>query len=161
MNASVLERLERFLTARQVPFELVHHEPVYTSEEAARVRGTSLASGAKALICKADDEFRMFVMPAHLKLANKRVRAALGARRLRFATKDEVLEMTGLRPGSIPPFGSLFGLPTCCDEQLAEQTEINFNAGDHSISIRMAFEDYRAAELPQLGHFADPPEAAL
>jgi Ala-tRNA(Pro) deacylase len=59
-------------------------------------------------------------------------------------------------PGAIPPFGSLFGLPTWCDEELAQQAQINFNAGDHSISISMAYADYAAVEQPRLGPWAEP-----
>ncbi len=57
--------------------------------------------------------------------------------------------MTGLAPGSIPPFGSLFQLETWCDERLAEQPQINFNAGDHAISLSMTLADYVTAEQPQ------------
>jgi Ala-tRNA(Pro) deacylase len=66
-----------------------------------------------------------------------------------------VQQLTGLAPGSIPPFGSLFSLPTWCDERLAEQARINFNAGDHSISISMTYADYIAAEQPKVGTFAE------
>ena len=63
--------------------------------------------------------------------------------------------MTGLTPGSIPPFGSLFGLPTLCDERLGENEMINFNAGDHSISVSMRYADYVQVEKPELGMFAE------
>lgn len=152
---TVLQRLTDWLTAEQVPFTRVEHEAVYTSEDAARVRGSALASGAKALVCKADQQLVLFVLPADRKLASKSIRRHLGTRQLRFATPDEVLQVTGLKPGSIPPFGSLFGLATYCDQRLAEQPEINFNAGDHCVSFRMTFEAYRSAEQPQLGTFAE------
>lgn len=119
------------------------------------MRGTPLASGAKALICRADDRFVMIVLPADRKLASKAVRQAAKIKSLRFASRDEVEQLTGLQPGSIPPFGSLFDLPTWCDERLSEQPRINFNAGDHSISISMAYEDYLAAEQPKLGQYAE------
>ena len=61
-----------------------------------------------------------------------------------------VEQLTGLQPGSIPPFGSLFALPTCCDPALAANASINFNAGDHAISIQMAYADYVALEQPRL-----------
>jgi Ala-tRNA(Pro) deacylase len=153
MTKTVLERLVELLDSRRIAFQRLEHEPVYTSADAARVRGTTLSSGAKALICKADDVFVLFVIPADRKLANKQVRQALGTRQLRFATADEVLELTGLRPGSIPPFGSLFGLTTYCDQQLANEPRINFNAGDHCVSINLAWSDYLAAEAPQIGEF--------
>ncbi|MBW2535057.1 MAG: hypothetical protein JRI55_26430 [Deltaproteobacteria bacterium] len=150
----MLSRLRVRLDACGVAYEISDHEPVYTSEQAARVRGTPMESGAKALVCKAGDDFHLFVMPASLKLHTKAVRRALGIQRLRFATREELLELTGLTPGCVPPFGSLFGLPTRCDEKLAEQPRINFNAGDHGVSIGMNFADYAAVEQPILGRIA-------
>jgi hypothetical protein len=60
-----------------------------------------------------------------------------------------------LGPCVIPPFGSLFGLPTLCDERLGDNEVINFNAGDHSISLSMRYADYVLAEKPELGTFAE------
>jgi Ala-tRNA(Pro) deacylase len=154
MPPTVFERVETLLAQRGVQFKVLRHEPVFTSEEAARVRGTPLASGAKALICKGEQAFVMFVVPADRKLDSHAVRAAKRWKKMRFATREEVLAMTGLAPGSIPPFGSLFDLPTLCDERLSQNETINFNAGDHSISISMRYADYLAAEQPELGLFA-------
>ena len=52
MQASIFDRVEKLLTEQNISFDVLRHEPVYTSQAAAAVRGTSLASGAKALICK-------------------------------------------------------------------------------------------------------------
>ena len=101
------------------------------------------------------DAFVMFVLPADRKLDSHAVRQAKGWRKLRFATREEVLEKTGLTPGSIPPFGSLFGLPTLCDRRLGENAVINFNAGDHGISVSMQYTEYLKAEKPELGEFAE------
>ena len=155
MSQSVFQRVEGRLKQHAAAFDVLRHEPVYTSEEAAAVRGTPLSSGAKALICKGDEEFVMFVLPADRKLASKAIRRARGWRKLRFATGEEVEELTGLKPGSIPPFGSLFGLPTFCDSRLGENETINFNAGDHRISVSMAYVDYVKVEVPELGGFAE------
>ncbi len=152
--SSTFDRLSELLRQNDARFNVMRHEPVFTSEEAAQVRGTSLASGAKALICKVDDGFVMFVLPADRKLDSKAARKQLKARSMRFASHDEVLDMTGLKPGSIPPFGSLFDLKTYCDERLRDATVINFNAGDHSISICMDYAEFERVEQPEIGSFA-------
>ncbi len=151
----VLDRLQAKLSAAGVAYDVLHHAPVFTSEEAAAARGTSLASGAKALVCKADERFVLIVLPADRRLAGKLVRKSANVKSLRFATKDEVERLTGLAPGSIPPFGSLFDLPTWCDELLAAQSRINFNAGDHAVSINLAYADYLRVEEPRLGAFSE------
>jgi len=155
MSSSVFDRVESLLHEHGITFQVLRHEPVYTSEEAARVRGTPLASGAKALIVKGEDGFAMFVVPANRKLDSHAVRRVKGWKKMRFATREEVLELTGLTPGSIPPFGSIFGLHTHCDERLAENDVINFNAGDHGISVSMRYVDYVPVEKPEPGKFAE------
>lgn len=146
---TVFERLTAFLDEHHATYGVIRHEPVFTSEEAARVRGTPLQSGAKALVVKAGDNVVMLVLPADRKLDSKKARDALHAKNIRFATKEEVLEKTGLTPGSIPPFGSLFTLPTYCDPALDENPSINFNAGDHAISVQMALSEYLRVENPR------------
>jgi Ala-tRNA(Pro) deacylase len=153
-NPSVFARLVAALEAAGVPFTHTHHKPVYTSAEAAAARGVPLHSGAKALIVKHEDLFTMAVMPADLALDNNALRKILGTRRVRFANKEELLQLTGLTPGSIPPFGSFFGLQTICDERLAENEEINFNVASHSDSLRMKYDDYLNYEKPTIARIA-------
>ena len=155
----VFKRLLAALSAAGVSVAHSHHEPVYTSAQAAAVRGTTLHSGAKALVVKAGDDFVMAVMPADFSLDGTALRKYLGCKRLRFATNEEVLSLTGLAPGSIPPFGSLFGLPTICDERLADNQQINFNAGSHSDSIQMDYAAYASFESPRIARIAKPAEA--
>ena len=150
MANTVFERIEELLNRNNVTFTVLRHEPVFTSEQAAAVRGAPLSSGAKALVVKAGDRFVMLILPADRKLDSKKARDGLAVKALRFANKEEVEQLTGLQPGSIPPFGSLFQLPTYCDPALADNPSINFNAGDHSISVQMSYQDYVSVEKPAL-----------
>ena len=154
-DSTVSDRLANFLTEKSIPFEVLEHEPVYTSEQAAEVRGVSLSSGAKALICKINGGYVLFVIPGDRRLATKHVRKELGFKKFRFANEDELLELSGLTPGAIPPFGSLWSIQTICDLALAEEEKINFNAGDHCISFSMSFKDYQTAENPRMAGLSE------
>ena len=101
----VHDRIVSFLTEAGVSFRQLHHEPTPTSADAARVRGEPIGSGAKALLLKADDTFRLFVLPGDRRLDSASVKRQLGLVRLRFASKEELLAQTGLVPGAVPPFG--------------------------------------------------------
>lgn len=150
-NSSIFDRISERLNSAGVIFKVLDHQPVYTSAEAATVRGVDLHSGAKALIVKVETQFVMIVLPADFSLHTKAVKQAMNCKNLRFANAEEVLSLTALTPGSIPPFGSLFNLPTYCDSRLADNETINFNAGMHSRSINLAYADYLAVEKPALG----------
>ena len=151
----VLERIQNLLAEHGVPFHIVSHRPVYTSSEAAEVRGVSLKSGAKALIVKVKEEFVMLVLPGDRRLDRKKLRGNLGYKSVRFATSEEVQELTGLTPGAIPPFGSLFQLKTYCDPALGENEEINFNCGTHTKSMTIRYEDYLKTEKPTVVEFSE------
>ncbi|HUW84307.1 MAG TPA: YbaK/EbsC family protein [Phycisphaerae bacterium] len=155
-ETTVPGRIVDLLERHQVLFDRSSHRPVYTSADAAEVRGESLHSGAKALLVKTDSGFVLLVLPGDCKLDSKATKRLAGSKSLRFATREEVAELTGLEPGSIPPFGSLFGLPTFCDAGLAECEQINFNAGAHTESIRMRYQDYQHVESPTVGAFSRP-----
>ena len=155
-ETTVLERIVDLLERHQVSFDRTSHEAVYTSADAARVRGESLHSGGKALVVKTDTGFVLLVLPGDCKLDSTATKKLAGSKSLRFATREEVAELTGLEPGSIPPFGSLFGLPTFCDAGLAECERISFNAGAHTESIRMRYQDYLHVESPTVVEFSRP-----
>jgi prolyl-tRNA editing enzyme YbaK/EbsC (Cys-tRNA(Pro) deacylase) len=139
---AVTERLTRWLVEQGAHFRVLEHEPVFTSEEAARVRGTPIEAGAKALVLQTGERPVHVVLPGNRRVDNARLRAVLGTRTLRFATADELLALTGCAPGAVPPFGNLFGLDVLVDEELAGREEIAFNAGSNAVSIAMRCEDF-------------------
>jgi Ala-tRNA(Pro) deacylase len=138
----VTERLLRWLREQGPSFRLLEHAPVFTSEEAARVRGTPIEAGAKALVLRAEEQTVHVVLPGHRRVDNALLRAILGTRTLRFATPEELLTLTGCTPGAVPPFGNLFGLTVLVDEELAHREDIAFNAGSHTVSIVMRCADF-------------------
>ena len=136
--------------------ESFHHDAVRTSEEAAAEREDyTLRQGAKALIVRAKipnqgRQFLMLVFPADRKFEGAKVKAALGAKDIRFATEAEVEELTdGVKPGGVPPFGNRFGLRVVCDPTLFENERIVFNAG-RTTSIGMLSSDYRRFVEPEI-----------
>ena len=142
MRTPVTERLETWLREQGARYRLLEHAPVFTSGEAARVRGTPVEAGAKALVLLAAAAPVQVVLPGSRRVDNARVRALLGTRTLRFATPEELLALTGCAPGAVPPFGNLFGLPVLVDEALAARAEIAFNAGSNDVSIVMTAADF-------------------
>jgi Ala-tRNA(Pro) deacylase len=148
------ERLLQVLADRAVPHQVMRHRPVRTSAEASQVRGTPLDAGAKALVCHADEGIVLIVVPADARLDNRAFRQQAGVKNVRMIDPERVLELVGAPVGAVPPFGSLFGLPTYCDREVAERELIAFNAGGRDVSVTMRGPDYAALEQPLLGQFA-------
>lgn len=140
-----VQKIKSLLEENHIEFETFEHEPVRTSEEAAKIRpGYTLEQGAKALIVKTKLGFLMLVMPAHLRMSGNKIKKHLGVKEVRFATPDEVSTVTeGVQVGGVPPFGNLFNLPIIVDPKLFLNERIVFNAGDRSYSIALSSNDYR------------------
>jgi prolyl-tRNA editing enzyme YbaK/EbsC (Cys-tRNA(Pro) deacylase) len=136
-SASVLGSIRQLLSSRGVEFREVKHPPTATSEESAAARGEELRVGGKALLMKGDqDGFALFVLPADRKVDSAAIRQHLGLKRLRFATAEELVELTGLVPGSVPPFGRpILPFDLYVDSALKTNDRIAFNAGSLTDSI--------------------------
>mgnify|MGYP001614304673 CR=1 FL=1 len=137
----VFNKIIELLDKNNIKYEIKEHKETYTSEQAAEYRGEDLKIGAKAMILKGDD-FLMCVISAARRINSKKVREIINCKKLRFATKEEVIEKTGCVPGSVPPFGNIFGLRLLVDESLLENEYIAFNAGMLTKSIKMKKDDY-------------------
>ena len=139
---SIIETLDRL----GVEYTLEHHEPTYTSEDSSRIRGTSMEMGAKALIVKVGKVFRLFVMSASLRLDTQKIKAHFSEKKIRFATPEEMMELTGLVPGSVPPFGEpILPFSLHIDPSILEQEMVSFNVGSLTDSITMRCEDWQKA----------------
>src|SRR5271165_3341506 len=102
---TTLDQIRQHLQSLAIDFREVHHAPTFTSEESAKARGEDLRIGGKALLMKTGDVFRLFVLSAVLKADSAAIRERFGSKKIRFASADELKELTGLVPGSVPPFG--------------------------------------------------------
>jgi len=144
------------LNVAGVDYRTVHHAPTRTSEESAQARGESIKIGGKALLMKVGKEFRLFVISAALKADNAAIRAHFNEKKSRFASRDELFEMTGLVPGCVPPFGEpILPFPLYCDASIPANDKIAFNSGSLTDSVIMSMDDYLRIAQPEIIRFAD------
>ncbi|MFT5686918.1 MAG: Ala-tRNA(Pro) deacylase [Myxococcota bacterium] len=153
---SVLHHIEALIA--DVPHQRIVHDPIATARDAAVLRGTPLAIGGKSLVMKFDGVFGVFVISSARRSQGNVIRKFLGARRMRFATREELLVLTGLTPGCVPPLGRpIFDLPLYVDQSIADNAQIAFSAGSHTVSVVMAVPDYLAIARPDaVFSFASP-----
>src|SRR3989338_3315925 len=150
---TIFEKIIELLNSQKVNYSLKDHPPTRTSEESALHRGEPLKIGAKAMVMKIDTEFIMAVLPADRKIDSIKLKAILNTKNLRFASKEELFEITTLVPGVIPPFGSVFNLPLIVDKALLEEEYMAFNAGSLEKSIKMKTKEYMDVVTPRMEEF--------
>ncbi len=142
-ESSTYSRLKSFLDSNGVLYREVHHEPTRTSEESAKARGEDISIGGKAILMKVDNTFMLFVISASKKIDSQKIKKHFNAKKLRFANTEELQELTGLVPGSVPPFGKpVLPFDVYVDTSVKENKQIAFNAGLLTDSIIMQTEDF-------------------
>lgn len=153
-------RIRSLLREQGAEFRELHHGPTRTSEESAKARGEELKNGGKSLLLKVGDDFRLFVFSAALALDSRSLKGRFGTRYVRFATKEELLERTGLVPGSVPPFGyPVLPFELFVDTSIEANERIAFNAGSLTDSVIMPVADYLRVAKPVIFTFASPRDA--
>ena len=138
------------LQDKGVPFKQLEHEPVFTSQQAAAVRGLTLEQGAKSLLFKTKQGFVLVVLPGDKRVDSKRLKKLLDVSDVRFASPEEVKTQMGCEIGACYPFGLVAGLRTIVDASLSNQDTISFNPGRHDRSIKIAFSDYVRLANPEI-----------
>jgi prolyl-tRNA editing enzyme YbaK/EbsC (Cys-tRNA(Pro) deacylase) len=155
LSAPVLDAIRALLEREHVTYRHVLHEPTFTSEESARARGEDVKVGGKALVVKAGDDFRLLVLSAALTADWNALKRHFGVKKVRMADREELLALTGLVPGSVPPFGRpILPLDLYVDPSVFDNPIIAFNAGSLTDSLILAVEDYRRVAQPAVFSFA-------
>ncbi|RJR26584.1 hypothetical protein C4561_04820 [candidate division WWE3 bacterium] len=151
---TVLEKIIQKLDDEGIDYSRIDHEPVYTSEEAARIRDADISMGAKAIVCFADKKPCLIVVPGDKKIGFKAFKTLFNVKDMRMASASEVIALTTLEIGSIPPTGSLMDLKSYFDESFKSKDKVAFNAGSHTVSVLMKARDLIMIEDPAFGDFA-------
>src|SRR3990167_4672930 len=141
---NLYEKIKDLLDSNNIDYTEIGHEPVFTSEQAAKVRKSNIDEGAKALIFLADDKPIQLVIQGSKRVDKDKFKSQFGFTKLKMASAEQVKVTSGVEPGAVAPFGNLFDppIPVYATNSLLNLENIEFNAGDHCISIFMKAKDF-------------------
>jgi Ala-tRNA(Pro) deacylase len=143
--------IERYLRLHQLVAKERQHPAAFTAHQLAEVEHLPEAMVAKTVFFWCDDQLVMGVVPANRHLNLARVRKQTHAARVRLATEREIADhVSTLQLGSIPPFGSMFGLPVMADKSLLEADVIEVPAGLPTEALKLRLRDWLRAEAPDV-----------
>lgn len=152
---AISPRIRNFLEENGVRFECYSHPPAFTAQETAAAQHVPGQLLAKTVIVKLDGRLAMAVLPAPYNVDFQRLGAAAGAERAELASEQEFAHLfPDCDLGAMAPFGNLYGLSVYVDETLTRDKEIYFNAGSHTESIKMSYEDFARLVQPKVSSFA-------
>ena len=97
------------LDSRGIEYIAVEHEAVYNIEEADRLELPHREAATKNLFIKDDKKRNYFVVviPEYDRLNLRALREKIQSRPLKFANENELMDIMGLIPGQVTPFGTL------------------------------------------------------
>ena len=73
----------------------------------------------------------------------RKLRQLVGRSRVRMATEEEVLEVTGYRVGTVSPFGLKNPVRVLIDESVLREEEVSLGSGVRQMAIIMKSSDLR------------------
>ena len=148
------------LTQLGIPHRVFTHEtPVTSFEQAASDRNQRPEQIVRSILFQIrEGEFVMVLMAGRDQVDWKKLRALVKRSRIRMATEDEVLAVTGYRVGTVSPFGVKSQFKVLIDASVLREEEVSIGSGVRNMALILQSADVRkalgAAEIVELGESA-------
>lgn len=128
-----------------IPHHVFKHEtPVTSFEQAASDRSQRPEQIVRSILFQIrPEEFLMVLVAGPAQVDWKKLRQLVKRSRVRMATEEEVLEVTGYRVGTVSPFGLKKQVKILIDSSVLKEEEISIGSGVRNMAIIMKSEDLR------------------
>lgn len=135
------------LDKRNIPHQVFRHEtPVTSFEQAAADRNQRPEQIVRSILFQIrPEEFMMILVAGREQVDWKKLRQLVGRSRVRMATEEEVLDVTGYRVGTVSPFGMKNQVKVLIDESVLKEEEISIGSGVRNMAIILKSADLRQA----------------
>jgi len=144
--------LDAFLKKAHVPFTVLRYPAAFTAQHEAAASHTPGRLWAKTVVCMADEEPVLAVVPAHFIVDLERLRALAKAMTVRLARENELADLwPECEPGATSPFLTRRCLRVFVDRGLVGEPELVISAGTHTDAVRMHFGDFAELTQPVIG----------
>lgn len=149
---AIPKRLTTSLDTAKVKYDVVEHRKVYTAYDLAQTTKSKLAHVAKTLLVRADKDFVLVTLPAHLRLDLKKLKALLKAKTVSIVTERSMLAKLKAKPGALVPFGSHYKVASVVDRALMRAERVLVGAGSFTQSLRIKVKDWGKVDAPTVGN---------
>ena len=142
-----------------------HTTPVTSFEQAALDRKQRPEQMVRSILFQIrPEEFVMVLVAGREQVDWKKLRQLVKRSRVRMATEEEVLEVTGYQVGTVSPFGLKNPVKILIDASVLKEEEISLGSGVRNVAIIMKSMDLRRAlgdaEIVSLMEQSHPPSSA-
>ena len=124
----------------------IHEKPLMSFEQAAEERDQRPEQIVRSILFQIrPEEFLMVLVAGRDQVDWKKLRQLVKRSRIRMATEEEVLEVTGYRIGTVSPFGIKTPIRVLIDESVLKEEEISIGSGTRQMAIIMKRSDVQHA----------------
>ena len=130
-----------------IPHQVFRHEkPLMSFEQAAEERKQRPEQIVRSILFQIrPEEFVMVLVAGREQVDWRKLRQLVGRSRVRMATEEEVLEVTGYRVGTVSPFGLKNQVKILIDSSVLQEEEVSLGSGARQIAVIMKSADLRRA----------------
>jgi Cys-tRNA(Pro)/Cys-tRNA(Cys) deacylase len=130
-----------------IPHRVFRHEtPVTSFEQAASDRDQRPEQIVRSILFQVrPDEFLMILVAGPAQVDWRKLRQLVKRSRVRMATEEEVLEVTGYRIGTVSPFGMRNQVRVLIDKSVLGEEEVSIGSGVRNIAIILKSADLHHA----------------
>jgi Ala-tRNA(Pro) deacylase len=147
--------ISEFLDRNHARYSLLAHPDAYTAQEEAAAAHIPGREWAKTVVCFADDQPILAVVPAPFGVDLNRLQQVAHAHSVRLAKEKEFASLfQECELGAMPPLGPLYGQRVFIDERLTKDPQVAFSAGSHHDTIRMPYAEFERVVHPIVGDIA-------
>jgi Ala-tRNA(Pro) deacylase len=122
------------------------HQPVFTVEEAQKVHGHIEGGHCKNLFCK-DEKGALWLIVAldDARIDLKAAKDKIGSKRLTFGKPELLMEILGVEPGSVTPFGLINDkearVNVILDEAMMKHDKLNYHPLKNDATTTISADD--------------------
>jgi Cys-tRNA(Pro) deacylase len=135
------------LDEQNIAHQVFRHEKTLLSfEQAAAERNQRPEQIVRSILFQIrTEEFVMVLVAGRDQVDWRKFRQLVGRSRVRMATEEEVLQVTGYRVGTVSPFGLKNQVRVMIDESVLREEEVSLGSGVRQMAIIMKSADLRRA----------------
>jgi Cys-tRNA(Pro) deacylase len=135
------------LEKMNIPHRVFRHEnPLRSLEQAAAERSQRPEQIVRSILFQVrPEEYVMVLVAGREQVDWRKLRQLVGRSRVRMATEEEVLEVTGYRIGTVSPFGIKHAVRLLIDESVLREEEVSTGSGTRQMAILIKSADLHRA----------------
>ena len=138
------------LNERGVDHQIIHlASESKTAQQAASALGVAPAEIVKSLVFHLDGIPTLVLVPGDATVDAVALRRELDVRDVAFARSQDVLKLTGYRPGAVPPCGLSTPLPAVADPRVFVPEVVYCGGGTTTTMLRIRSADLEALLRPR------------